>query len=132
MASGSVSVRLPEEVLEQLDKLAQERKQKVSDVVRDLVVSGLALEKEGTKEVLKRMERLENLSTKTAIAAGKAQFLASMSVGFCSDITKLMVSGRAPETQEKTAFLNQTDEWAENFAREYLNDTEYGGSGTSA
>ena len=107
-------------MLEQLEALAQERKQKVSDVVRELIVSGLALEKEGTREVLNRMERLENLSTKTAMAAGKAQFLAGMSVGFCSDITKLMVSGRTPEAQEKTAFLNQTDEWAENFAREYL------------
>lgn len=124
MASGSVSVRLPEEVLEALNALAQERQQKVSDVVRELIVSGLALEKEGTREVLNRMERLENLSTKAAMAAGKAQFLASMSVGFCSDITKLMVSGRAPEADEKTAFLNQTDEWAENFARESLKQAE--------
>jgi Arc/MetJ-type ribon-helix-helix transcriptional regulator len=125
MASGSVSVRLSEEVLEALEELAQERGQKVSDVVRELIVSGLALEKEGTRELLNRMERLENISTKAAMAAGKAQFLASMSVGFCSDITKLMVAGRTPEAEEKTAFLNQTDEWAENFAQEYLkNETE--------
>jgi uncharacterized protein (UPF0335 family) len=122
MASGSVSVRLPEEVLEELQKLAQERNEKVSDVVRDLIISGLVLEKDGTRQVLNRIERLENLSTKTVMAASKAQFLASMSVGFCSDMTKLMISGRTPEAQEKTAFLNQTDEWAENFAREYLKE----------
>jgi uncharacterized protein (UPF0335 family) len=122
MASGSVSVRLPEEVLEELQKLAQERNEKVSDVVRDLIISGLVLEKDGTRQVLNRIERLENLSTKTLLAASKAQFLASMSVGFCSDMTKLMISGRTPEAQEKTAFLNQTDEWAENFAREYLKE----------
>ena len=120
MASGSVSVRLPEEVLETLDKLALERNQRVSDIVRELIVSGLALEKDGTREILNRIDRLEALGTKAAIAAGKAQFLASMSVGFCSDITKLMVSGKTPETQEQSAFLSQTDEWAENFAREYL------------
>ncbi len=122
MASGSVSVRLPEDVLEQLDKLAQERKEKVSDVVRELIVSGLASERTGAREVLKRIERLEKVSMKTAMAAGKAQFLASMSVGFCADMTKLMVSNETPNTEEKTAFLNQTDEWAENFAREYLNE----------
>ena len=120
MASGSVSVRLPEEVLEALEKLAEERNQKVSDIVRELIVSGLALEKDGTREILNRIDRLEVLSTQAAIAALKAQFLASMSVGFCSDITKLMVSGKTPEAQEKSAFLSQTDEWAENFAREYL------------
>ncbi len=122
MASGSVSVRLPEEVLEELQKLAQERNEKVSDVVRDLIISGLVLEKDGTRQILNRIERLENLSTKTLLAASKAQFLASMSVGFCSDMTKLMISGRTPEAQEKSAFLNQTDEWAENFAREYLKE----------
>lgn len=120
MASGSVSVRLPEEVLEQLEKLAQERKQKVSDVVRELIVTGLASEKAGVREILNRIERLEKLATKTGMAAGKAQFLAGMSVGFCADVTKLMVSNQTPSAEEKTAFLSQTNEWAENFAREYL------------
>lgn len=122
MASGSVSVRLSEEVLEQLDKLAQERKQKVSDVVRELIVSGLGSEKTGARELMNRIERLEKLSIKTAMAAGKAQFLAGMSVGFCADVTKLMVSGKTPEAEEKTAFLSQTNEWAENFAQAYLKE----------
>lgn len=120
MASGSVSVRLPEEVLEQLEALTQERKQKVSDVVRELIISGLASEKTGAREILNRIERLEKLATKTGMAAGKAQFLAGMSVGFCADVTKLMVSNQTPSAEEKTAFLNQTNEWAENFARAYL------------
>lgn len=122
MASGSVSVRLPEEVLEQLDKLAEERNLKVSDVVRELIVSGLASEKTGASEVLRRIDQLEKMIKKAAIAAGKAQFLSSMSVGFCGDMTKLLVSNETPSPEEKTAFLNQTDAWAETFARENLNE----------
>jgi predicted transcriptional regulator len=122
MASGSVSVRLPDEVLEQLDKLAQERKQKISDVVRELIVSGLASEKTGDRGLHDKLSKLERLAVKAAMAAGKAQFLASMSVGFCADVTKLLVSNTTPETEEKTAFLNQTNEWAENFARDYLKE----------
>lgn len=126
MASGSVSVRLSEELLEALDAVAQERQQKISDVVREYIVSSLKDEKSGSKEILKRMERLEKLAMKSAMAAGKAQFLAGMSVGFCADVTKLMVSQRTPEADEKAAFLAQTDEWAENFARAYLEEEKEG------
>jgi len=125
MACGSVSVRLPDEVLEQLDKLAQERKLKVSDVVRELILSGLASEKTGASEVLRRIEQLERMIRKAAIAAGKAQFLSSMSVGFCGDMTKLLVSNETPSPEEKTAFLNQTDAWAEAFARENLSEESH-------
>lgn len=128
MASGAVSVRLPEEVLEQLDKLALERNQKVSDVVRELIISGLASEKTGAREILNRIERLERLATKTGMAAGKAQFLAGMSVGFCADVTKLMVSNQTPSAEEKTAFLSQTNEWAEDFARAYLAEEDEKGT----
>lgn len=132
MTSSSVSVRLSEEVHEQLDKLAQERKQKVSDVVRELILSGLASEKAGTGEILNRIDRLEKLSIKTALAAGKAQFLAGMSVGFCADVTKLLVSAQTPTAEEKTAFMNQTNEWAENFAQAYLKEEGEGEPGQEA
>jgi len=41
MASNTVAVRLPEEVLEELQKRANLQNKKVSDVVRDLIISGL-------------------------------------------------------------------------------------------
>lgn len=41
MASNTVAVRLPDEVLEELQKRAAEQNKKLSDVVRDLIVSGL-------------------------------------------------------------------------------------------
>ena len=41
MASNTVAVRLPEEVLEELQKRANLQNKKVSDIVRDLIISGL-------------------------------------------------------------------------------------------
>ncbi len=59
---------------------------------------------------------------KATRAAAKAQFLASMSVGFTSDLAKLIVSGQMPTAAEKTEFLGQTNQWAEGFAQTYLQE----------
>lgn len=119
MASNTVAVRLPEEVLQELQRRALVQNKKVSDIVRELIVTGLTSDPTGLGD---KIERLERLATKAALAAGKAQFLASMSVGFCADMTKLLVSNQTPTPEEKTAFLNQTNEWAEGFAQNYLSE----------
>lgn len=123
MASNTVAVRLPEEVLEELQRRASVQNKKISDVVRELIVSGLV--NDPTSGALSaKIARLEKLATKAALAAGKAQFLASMSVGFCADMTKLMVSNETPSSEDKTEFLARTNEWAEGFAQDYLKDEE--------
>ncbi|HEY9680465.1 MAG TPA: hypothetical protein V6C86_02640 [Oculatellaceae cyanobacterium] len=119
MASNTVAVRLPEEVLEELQRRASVQNKKVSDVVRELIVAGLVNDPAGSV-LSAKMERLEKLALKTAMAAGKAQFLASMAVGFCADSARLIGGGTIPEKGEKEAFLAQTDQWAEGFAQEYL------------
>ncbi len=123
MASNTVAVRLPEEVLEELQRRASVQNKKISDVVRELIVSGLVNDP-ASGALAAKIDRLEKLALKAALAAGKAQFLASMSVGFCADMTKLMVSNEIPSSEEKTAFLAQTNEWAEGFAQGYLLDEE--------
>jgi hypothetical protein len=45
-----------------------------------------------------------------------------MSVGFTSDLSKLMVSGQLPTSAQKTDFLEQTNQWAEGFAQKYLQE----------
>jgi hypothetical protein len=123
MASNTVAVRLPEEVLEELQRRASVQNKKVSDVVRELIIAGLVNDP-ASGALGAKMDRLEKLALKAAIAAGKAQFLASMSVGFCADMTKLMISNETPSSEEKAAFLAQTNEWAEGFAQGYLLDEE--------
>lgn len=64
MASSTVAVRLPDEVIEQLQQRATNENKKVSDLVRELIVGGLAqAEKKdqgaaGT-EILARFDQLE-------------------------------------------------------------------------
>lgn len=119
MASNTVAVRLPDEVIEELQRRASVQSKKLSDVVRELIVSGLVNDP-ASGALAAKIDRLEKLTTKAALAAGKAQFLSSMSVGFCADMTKLLVSNQTPTPEEKTVFLNQTNEWAEGFAQGYL------------
>ena len=64
MASGTVAVRLPDEVLEELQQRAAKENKKVSDLVRELIVSGLAKTKgkdQGAAggEILARFDKLE-------------------------------------------------------------------------
>lgn len=157
-----MAVRLPDDLLEQLQKKAKAENKKVSDIVKELIVSGLVnkgndqssitnvlaeqmgrLEEhilaalqpakdktpprilqaaEELKQVKEQLAALERLTKKTAISAAKAQFLASMSVGFCADSARLIGGGTIPEKGEKEAFLEQTNEWAEGFAENYLKD----------
>lgn len=133
MASSSVSVRVSDEVLEELTKRANAENKKVSDLVRELIESGLKAG--GTADVwagLGRVEELkqlheqiagvERLAFKSAWAAAKAQFLARMSMGFCADSARLIGGGTLTPKAEKEAFLAQTDEWAETFAESCLRD----------
>ena len=74
------------------------------------------------EDLSKRLDALEIIVYKATRAAAKAQFLASMSVGFTSDLAKLIVSGQMPTAAEKTEFLAQTNEWAEGFSKTYLQE----------
>ena len=64
MASGTVAVRLPEEVLEKLQQRATSENKRVSDLVRELIVSGLTKTQEKDQgaaggEILARFDELE-------------------------------------------------------------------------
>lgn len=125
MASPTIAVRVKPEIYEKIqERAAAEGKTitalvqgllegAVSDQGKDWVVSPAAVDKSA-------LEGVWRLAYKAAKAAGKAQFLAGLSVSFCSDVTRLMTSQESPSADEKAAFMAQADEWAENFALEYL------------
>lgn len=118
--SNTVAVRLPDEVLKELQRLAALQNKKVSDIVRELIVSGLTNAKTGdqgdTSELATRLDNLEQLGLTSAKAALKAQFLANMSASFSVDVSRLMGGKTAPTKDEKDQFLAQMDGWAEEFA----------------
>jgi len=120
MASGTVAVRLPDEVLEQLQKRATAENKKVSDLVRELIISGLQQRENAPPAAIEHLDRLEALGQKAVKAALKAQFLANMSASFAVDVARLMTTKTQPSTEEKQEFMAQMDSWAENFADEWM------------
>lgn len=69
MASSMIGTRLNSEVVEQLQKRAEAEGKKVSDVVRELIISGLAKGKEKNQgaagtEVLARLDKLDERLSK--------------------------------------------------------------------
>jgi plasmid stability protein len=127
MASNTVAVRLPDEVLEELQKRAAAEKKKVSDVVRDLIVSGLKADGKPDGGVMEELQKLEELGMLATKAALKAQFLANMSASFSVDVSRLMGGNGQPTSEEKNTFLAQMDGWAEDFALKAMFGEPQGG-----
>lgn len=120
-----IGTKVDSETHEKLTHLAAGRQISVSELVREFIETGVNMnektaERDTFEQLSKRLDVIEKLAFKTTRAAAKAQFLASMSVGFASDLAKLTVSGQMPSSREKTEFLAQTNEWAEGFASTYL------------
>lgn len=121
MASGTVAVRLPNEVIDELQKIAAAQNKKVSDIVKDLIASGLARQGKSDQgadiDLEGKMQALEKLGLIATKAALKAQFLANMSASFAVDVARLMSAGTQRSTEEKEEFMAEMDSWAEGFAK---------------
>ena len=125
MASPTIAVRVKPEIYEHIQARAAEEGKTMTAVVQGLLERAVSVQANAgvvTPAVANKnvLEGLREMAYKAAKAAAKAQFMASMSVSFCSDVTRLMTSQQPPSADEKAAFMAQTDEWAENFALEYL------------
>lgn len=123
----TIGTKVDSETHEKLTKLATTMGVSISELVRELIEAGISEQEKPAKEAIpedlsKRLDALTLMAFKATRAAAKAQFLASMSVGFTSDLAKLIVSGKMPTTDEKTEFLGQTNDWAEGFAKTYLQE----------
>lgn len=123
----TIGTKVDSETHEKLTKMASTLGLSVSELVRELIEAGIKAQDEPAdgaipEDLSERLDAIAILAHKAARAAAKAQFLASMSVGFTSDLAKLIVSGQMPTTNEKTEFLGQTNEWAEGFAQTYLQE----------
>ena len=121
----SIGTKVDSETHEKLTKLAESRGLSVSEQVRELIEAGINEQEKPAataipEDLSKRLGALEKMAFKATRAAAKAQFLASMSVGFTSDLAKLVVSGQMATSEEKIQFMAQTNEWAEGFASKYV------------
>ena len=108
MATKSVSVRIPEESLKELERIATLKGQKVSDVVRDLIVERLTNGSGGGNQLI--IEYLEGFGTVLAgiqNEAARSRFYAELMTSYAMDIQSLMTDGKVTEKDAKEALLGR-------------------------
>jgi hypothetical protein len=106
MATKSVSVRIPEEALTELEKMARLKNLKVSDIVRDLILEKLT----GGSQADNRLV-LEYLEGFGAVLAGihneaaRSRFYGELMTSYGMDMQNLMVDGKVVEKEVKEELM---------------------------
>lgn len=135
MASNTVAVRLPEDVLEQLQRKAEGENKKVSDVVRELIVTGLEEKKTGISSeherlIIEYLDGFGGFLHGIFVQATMAHYFSRMSTSYSLDIESLMRTADIVESEEKKARLATFDKgaldqamqiWAQIMVREEAN-----------
>jgi len=108
MATKSVSVRIPEESLKELERIATLKGQKVSDVVRDLIVDRLTNGSGGGNQLV--IEYLEGFGTVLAgihNEAARSRYYAELMTSYAMDLQSLMTDGKVTEKDAKESLLGR-------------------------
>ena len=108
MATKSVSVRIPEESLKELERIATLKGQKVSDLVRDLIVERLTNGSGGGNQLI--LEYLEGFGSVLAgihNEAARSRFYAELMTSYAMDLQNLMTDGKVTEKDAKEALLGR-------------------------
>ena len=111
MASGTVAVRLPDEVLEQLQTRATAENKKVSDLVRELIISGLS-EQTGkanaeTAKVIEYLEGFGGVLMAIVFEAAGGRYFAEMATKYATDMESLLREGKPMNGETKAALMKQ-------------------------
>lgn len=125
MGSRAISVRLPDEVLEELEKLAAKQGSKVSDVVRELIIKGLSRQWSGESEVLQRLNtvsaELGELMARAIKASGRAAAYAVLSARYTNETQHYVATqGQTLDAETKTERQAQWDKYAKEVAEKFL------------
>lgn len=111
MAFKTLSIRIPEEAHDQLEKLAEERQQKVSDVARELILSGLNGLKGGSQTdnalVIEYLEGFGNVLAGIHNEAARSRYYSELMTSYAVDIQNLMVEGKAAEKGAKQDLMGR-------------------------
>jgi hypothetical protein len=108
MATKSVSVRIPEESLKELERIATLKGQKVSDLVRDLIVERLTNGTGGGNQLV--IEYLEGFGSVLAgihNEAARSRFYAELMTSYAMDLQSLMTDGKVTEKDAKEALMSR-------------------------
>ena len=108
MATKSVSVRIPEESLRELERIATLKGQKVSDLVRDLILERLTNGSGGGNQLV--IEYLEGFGTVLAgihNEAARSRYYAELMTSYAMDLQSLMKDGKVTEKDAKEALMGR-------------------------
>ncbi len=108
MATKSVSVRIPEESLRELERIATLKGQKVSDLVRDLILERLTNGSGGGNQLV--IEYLEGFGTVLAgihNEAARSRYYAELMTSYAMDLQSLMTDGKVTEKDAKESLLGR-------------------------
>ncbi len=123
MASGTVAVRLPDEVLEELQKRAAAENKKVSDLVRELIVSGMARKGESASaadnaKVIEYLEGFGGVLMAVLYQTVGARYFAEMATSYGVDMESLMREAKPMAREQKEALMQRFEEAAIHAAQE--------------
>jgi predicted DNA-binding protein len=119
MAFKTLSIRIPEEAHEELEKLAEQRQQKVSDVARELIVNGLKGGSQADNQlVLEYLEGFGRVLAGIHQEAAKSHYYSELMASYAVDIQNLMVEGKVAEKGAKEALMGRFGAASMDMARE--------------
>lgn len=131
MATQVLALRLQEEQLQVLQKMADSKGLKVSELVKDMIASGIAGAQSGAESNTKLMQKLQEVEKRIL---GSQSWLAdaAMKVITESVAARLMAEAAAGNSDELISFLvNQTQldqqtkaQWQANRANEAINQAQ--------
>ncbi len=108
MATKSVSVRIPEEALAELEKIARLKNQKVSDVVRDLILEKLTGGSQADNWlVLEYLEGFGNVLAGIHQEAARSRYYSELMTSYGADIQNLMVAAKPMDKTAKEVLMER-------------------------
>jgi hypothetical protein len=121
MASNTVAVRLPDEVLEELQKRAAAQQKKVSDVVRDLIISGLQNwppDSETNGRVIEYLEGFGGVLMAILFETARSRYFAEMATSYGVDMESLLRQNIPMDKEAKAALMSQFEAAAMQIAQD--------------
>lgn len=124
MASNTVAVRLPDEVIEELQKRATAENKKVSDLLRELITSGLREQPKNDGDGAKVIEYLEGFGgvlMAILFETAGSRYFSEMATKYAIDMESLLRESKPLDKQAKTELIKQFEAAALKAGQETLN-----------
>lgn len=121
MASITVAVRLPEDLHERLQKMAEAENKKVSDIVRELIIAGLQgkpTNAEASAKVIEYLEGFGGVLMGILFETVRGRYFSEMATNYATDMESLLRENKPMDKEAKAAVMVQFEAAAMQTAQE--------------